>query len=110
MYLTKDASAASLRQVAALAAGSALAMTFILRLELAEPEERPGREAAEKGARVSSMPFVSFFGAAEILTLAREACFGEVQHVSAATLAQRNFAGRPDGLRLGSGKLPVAPT
>jgi hypothetical protein len=66
MYLTKDESAASLRQVAALAAGSALAMTFILRLELAEPEERQGREAAEKGARASGMPFVSFFSAAEI--------------------------------------------
>ena len=51
MYLTKDAIAATLRQVAALAPGSTLAMTFLLPLELAEPEERPGHEAAEKGAR-----------------------------------------------------------
>ena len=35
----------------------------------------------------------------EMLTLAREAGFKEVQHVSAATLAQRYFAGRTDGLR-----------
>jgi hypothetical protein len=34
-----------------------------------------------------------------MLTLAREAGFGEIQHVSAATLTQRYFAGRTDGLR-----------
>jgi hypothetical protein len=32
-----------------------------------------------------------------MLALAREAGFREVQHVSAATLAQRYFAGRTDG-------------
>jgi len=34
-----------------------------------------------------------------MLTLARDAGFREVQHVSAATLAERYFAGRTDGLR-----------
>jgi hypothetical protein len=34
-----------------------------------------------------------------MLTLAREAGFKDVQHVSAATLTQRYFAGRTDGLR-----------
>jgi hypothetical protein len=34
-----------------------------------------------------------------MLTLAREAGFREVRHVSAATLARRYFAGRTDGLR-----------
>jgi hypothetical protein len=33
------------------------------------------------------------------LTLAREAGFRKVQHVSAATLTQRYFAGRTDGFR-----------
>ena len=42
MYLTKDAIAATLRQIAALAPGSTLAMTFLLPLELVDPEERPG--------------------------------------------------------------------
>src|SRR5437879_4738623 len=40
MYLTTDAIAATLRQIAALAPGSTLAMTFILPVSLAEPEER----------------------------------------------------------------------
>jgi methyltransferase (TIGR00027 family) len=99
MYLTKDAIAATLRQIAALAPGSTLAMTFLLPLELADPEVRPGLQLAEKGARASGTPFISFFTPTEMLALAREAGFREVQHVSAATLAQRYFAGRTDGFR-----------
>jgi methyltransferase (TIGR00027 family) len=99
MYLTKEANVATLRQVAGLARGSTFAMTFLLPLELADPEARPGLELAAKGARASGTPFISFFTPTEMLTLARAAGFREVQHVSAATLAQRYFAGRPDGLR-----------
>lgn len=97
MYLTKDANAATLRQVAALA--PALAMTFLLPLALADPEVRPGLEMAEKGARASGTPFLSFFTPPEILALAREAGFGEARHVSAADLSRRYFAGRTDDLR-----------
>jgi O-methyltransferase involved in polyketide biosynthesis len=99
MYLTKDATLATLRQIATLAPGSTLAMTFLLPLDLADPEVRPGLQLAEKGARANGTPFISFFTPTEMLTLAREAGFREVQHVSAATLAQRYFAGRTDGLR-----------
>jgi methyltransferase (TIGR00027 family) len=99
MYLTKDAITATLRQVAALASRSTLAMTFLLPLELADSEVRPGLELAEKGARASGTPFISFFTPREILTLAREAGFREVQHVSADSLTQRYFASRTDGLR-----------
>lgn len=108
MYLTRDAIAATLRQVATLAAGTTLVMTFILPLELVEPEERPGLEAAERGARASGTPFVSFFAPSEMLALGRGAGFREVRHVSGALLAQRYFAGRTDGLRPGSEELLVA--
>jgi methyltransferase (TIGR00027 family) len=99
MYLTKDANTATLRQIAALAPGSVVAMTFLLPLELADPEVRPGLEMAEKGARASGTPFLSFFTPTEMQSMAREAGFREVRHVSAATLTQRYFAGRSDGLR-----------
>lgn len=99
MYLTKDANAATLRQVAAFAPGSMLAMTFLLSLALADPEVRPGLAMAEKGARASGTPFLSFFTPPEIVALAREAGFREARHVSAADLTQRYFAGRTDGLR-----------
>lgn len=99
MYLTKEANVAALRQVASLAAGSTLATTFILPLELTDPGVRPGLELAVTGARASGTPFISFFTPAEMLALARDAGFREVRHISAATLAQRYFAGRTDGLR-----------
>src|SRR5207302_1931779 len=59
MYFTKDAIAATLRQVAALAPGSPLAMTFLLPLELADPTVHPGLQLADKGARASGTPFIS---------------------------------------------------
>jgi O-methyltransferase involved in polyketide biosynthesis len=90
---------AMLRQVAVLAADSTLAMTFLLPLEFADPEVRPVLELAAKGARTSGTPFFSFFAPTEVLALAREAGFREARHVSAATLAERYFAGRADGLR-----------
>jgi methyltransferase (TIGR00027 family) len=99
MYLTRDAIAATLRQVAGLAAGSMFVMTFLLPLEMADPEIRPWLEMAEKGARASGTPFLSFFMPADMLALARQAGFRDVQHVSAADLAQRYFAGRTDNLR-----------
>ena len=99
MYLTRDAIVATLRQVAALAPGSTLAMSFMLPIELADPEVRPGIERAAAGAKASGTPFISFFTPAEMLTLARDAGFREVQHVSAASLGERYFAGRKDGLR-----------
>ncbi|OXC73687.1 class I SAM-dependent methyltransferase [Caballeronia sordidicola] len=99
MYLTKEANAATLRQVSGLAPGSILAMTFLFPLELADPEVRPGLEMAEKGARASGTPFLSFFTPSEIQALALEAGFKEARHVPAADLARRYFAGRTDGLR-----------
>lgn len=98
MYLTKDSIATTLRQVARLAPGSTFAMSFLLPIELADPEERPGIERAVAGAEANGTPFISFFMPTEMLTLARESGFREAQHVSAATLAQRYFAGRTDGL------------
>ncbi|HEY1817398.1 MAG TPA: class I SAM-dependent methyltransferase [Kofleriaceae bacterium] len=99
MYLTRDAIEATLQQVAALAPGSTFAMTFTLPLEMADPDMRPWLERAVQGARASGTPFLSFFTPAEMLDLARKAGFRNVEHVSAAMLAERYFAGRTDGLR-----------
>ena len=104
LYLTKDAVAATLHQIAALAPGSTLAMSFLLPLELAAPELRAGFELAAKGARASGTPFISFFTPAEMLALASGAGFRDVRHVSAASLAERYFAGRNDGFRPLSGE------
>ena len=69
----QDATLATFRQVAALAPGSTLAMTFVLPVEQMAPEVRPGIEMAVKGARASGTPFISFYAPAQIMAMAREA-------------------------------------
>jgi methyltransferase (TIGR00027 family) len=111
MYLTREANVATLRQLASLAPGSTLVMTFQPPLELLDTRERPARQAAENGARASGTPFISFFAPPEMLALARDAGFADARHVSAAMLNQRYFAGRTDDLRTSSGEeLLVATT
>jgi len=75
-------------------------------------EVRPGFEMAEKGARSSGTPFISFFTPPEMLQLAREAGFSGAQHVSAVALGERYFSGRSGGLRppVDSEELLVATT
>ena len=99
MYLTKTAVEAMLREVASLASGSTLAMSFLLPFDRVDPELRPAMEGAAKGARASGTPWLSFFTPDEILALARQAGFRHAEHISAAALAGRYFAGRTDGLR-----------
>jgi len=74
-------------------------MTFLLPIELADPEVQPGLRMAEKGARTSGTPFISFCTPTEMLALARESGLGKVEHVSAATLGECYFSARTDGLR-----------
>ena len=104
MYISKEATAATLRQIATLAAGSTLAMTFLLQTELVDQQDRPGLEMSSKGARSSGTPFVSFYTPEEIVAMAGEAGFKGVQHVSGRTLAERYFSNRTDGLRPSTGE------
>ncbi|WP_413099718.1 class I SAM-dependent methyltransferase [Streptomyces sp. Inha503] len=104
MYLTEEATAATLRQIAGLAPGSTLAMTFLLPAELLDAADRPGLRASKEGAQAAGTPFISFYTPPEMLELAREAGFKDVRHVPGASLAERYFADRTDGLRPSSGE------
>lgn len=104
MYLTEEANRASLRQVAAFAPGSTLAMTFMLPTELVNPEDRAPYEMVQERARAAGTPFVSLFRPPEILAMARDAGFRDVRHVSTNDIIGRYFAGRPDGLKPSSGE------
>jgi methyltransferase (TIGR00027 family) len=99
IYLTKDATAATLGQIARLAPGSTLAMTFQLPTELLDAADRPAREATEKGARASGTPFISYYTPPEMRALARDAGFREARNVPLTDLTPRYFADRTDGLR-----------
>jgi methyltransferase (TIGR00027 family) len=104
MYLTKEATATTLRRLAALAPGSTVVMTFLLPAELLDEADRPGLEMSTRGAAASGTPFVSFYSPDEMVALARAAGFRAVEHVASRTLADRYFAGRADGLRPSTGE------
>jgi methyltransferase (TIGR00027 family) len=99
MYLTKEATEATLRQVAALAPESVFAMTFMLPLDLVDAGERPMQEAVETAAAGSGTPFISHYAPDEMSKMCRAAGFSSVKHVSPDDLTARYFAGRTDGLR-----------
>ena len=99
MYLSKEAIMTTLRRAAALARGSTLVMSFMLPLEFVDSQERAQRLATEEAAQAAGTPFISFFSPTEMLALARDAGFRQVEPVSASSLAERYFVGRTDGLR-----------
>jgi len=101
MYLTHDTNVATLREVAAaVAPGSTFAMTFMLPRELVpDPEERTLRDFAERGARTSGTPFISFYAPDEMIAAARAAGFRDAVAISADDYVARYFAERRDGLR-----------
>jgi methyltransferase (TIGR00027 family) len=104
MYLTREAIGTMLRQVATLACGSTLAMTFLLPPDLVAPAERAPHKAVIAAARASGTPFLSLLSPPEVLAMARQAGFRQVQHVTTRDLYQRYFAGRKDSLKPADGE------
>ncbi len=99
VYLTRDAVVATLRQVASFAAGSTLAMSFMVPLDRVAEDEQSALAGAERGARAAGTPWRTFFTPSEIVELAIDAGFRSARHVSDVDLADRYFADRVDGLR-----------
>jgi len=104
MYLTREAIKETLQQMTRLAPGSKFVMTFMLPLELVNPEDKFGYERSLKGAQASGTPFISFFTPQEMLELASEVGFKKVEHQSTIGMTSRYFADRADGLRPSSGE------
>jgi hypothetical protein len=73
-------------------------MSFLLPIELAATEVRPGIGRTPEGARANGTLFLSLFTLTKMLALAREGVFRDVQHLSEA-LDECYFAGRTDRLR-----------
>lgn len=110
MYLTREAVGATLRQIAGLAPGSVLAMTFLLPVEMCDPEEQPMLRMVYERAAAAGTPFVSFFKPEEMLALARAAGFSQVEYVSTDDLTRRYFSGRGDGLKPFTGEVFLVAT
>lgn len=110
LYLTKEAILSTLQQIATLASGSTLAMTFYLPIELLDEEDKPMQEIADKGARAAGTPFVSFFLPEEIIELAHAAGFHDAKTISTKDMEQLYFAGRTDDLVPASGEVFLVTT
>jgi methyltransferase (TIGR00027 family) len=105
LYLTKEAIVSTLNQIAKLAPGSKLAMTFYLPIEFLDEEDKSLMEMSMKGARAAGTPMVSFFTPDEILDLAREAGFKDAKTISTRDMEELYFKSRTDDLLPASGEV-----
>lgn len=99
MYLTLEANMATLKQVAALAPQSTLAMTFMLPARMLGEMEKQILEFTMKKAAESGTPFLSFFSPDEIVELAKRAGFKKQRAVGKDELHKLYFQNRSDSLR-----------
>lgn len=104
MYITREATIATLQRLAGLAPGSVLVMTFILPFDLVDEADRAGLEGAARGAQASGTPWISFYTPDDVVSLARHAGFRDVRYVPTHEVAERYLAGRTDGLRASGGE------
>ncbi len=104
IYLTQEAILSTLQQIATMAPGSTLAMTFYLPIHLLDEEDQMIQVIGEKGAREAGTPFISFFTAAALKSLAASAGFKNITTIATNEM-QDYFAARKDGLRPASGEM-----
>ena len=104
LYLTKDAIEDTMKNLAALARGSSIAIAFYLSLEELEEEDKPLLEMSIKGAATSGTPFKSFYSPGEVKRLAEGLGFTGIETVSTTEMRERYFNNRTDNLVPASGE------
>lgn len=102
MYLSREATQTTMRQVAELAPGSTLVMSFMVPVVLLDDAEAGLQTAVEAAARGSGTPFISHYRPAEFEHLALDSGFSAAQCIPPSEIHDRYFAGRTDGLSPGS--------
>ncbi|MBC9931488.1 class I SAM-dependent methyltransferase [Chitinophaga qingshengii] len=110
LYLSKEAISQMLRQVAAMAPGTKVAITFLLPQELLEEEDLQLQQASMKGAKASGNPFVSFFTPEQLTELATASGLNNVSIILPAQLKALYFSNRKDGLAPASGEMFLTAT
>lgn len=104
MYLSLDANTEMFTRMTHLAPGSSFITTYILPVELVEPEHRAGLEASMQGAAKSGHPFISLFRPEQMEALLKQVGFSNIQQVPSSWLKQQYFQNRTDGFTLSSGE------
>lgn len=103
-YLTKETALGTLKQVAALGAGTELSLTFIVPQALWIGEDYRMFPIATASAAASGEPWISFFEPGELTSRLRDLGFTHVAHFSPDDANALYFAGRSDGLHATSGE------
>jgi methyltransferase (TIGR00027 family) len=109
-YISVDAIKTTMREAAQLAPGTTFVCTFVLPIDLIDPDEKELRALTEERAAARGFPWISFYSPDQFLSLAVAAGFQDVRHVSASELNERYFVARPDGLRAASGEHLITAT
>ncbi len=104
MYLTLDANLKMFTQMTKLVSGSSFITTYVLPVDLIEPEHQAGFKASMQGAEKSGHPFISLFRPEQIEQLFRQSGFKHIEAISSKKLAQQYFQNRYDGFTLSSGE------
>lgn len=103
-YLTKKTVLDTLKQVAALAAGTEISFTFIVPQALWIGDDHRMFPIATGSAAAMGEPWISFFEPGEISLRLQELGFTHVSHFSPDDANALYFAGRKDGLHATSGE------
>ncbi|MCT3763370.1 class I SAM-dependent methyltransferase [Elizabethkingia anophelis] len=105
LYLTRSAIKETLQHMVSLAAGSVVAISFYLPVELLKKEDQPMQEMANKGAQQAGTPFISFFSPEEVIAIAKESGLKNTDLVSTEDIKDLYFKNRTDGLSPASGEV-----
>lgn len=105
MYLTNEAIIKTFAEMAKLQSGSVFLMTFMLPLEMVDPQDKPGYEMSLKGAARSGTPFISFFTPDEMISLAKPFGFKKIKTIATSDMFPDYFLSRTDGLRPSTGEI-----
>jgi methyltransferase (TIGR00027 family) len=100
LYLTADATKAALAELATLAPGSEVIMTYSSPPDGTDPVVEETFQKASPTADEAGESFVGSYHESQMEQLVRQAGFRDAIHHPVEELNARYFAGRPDGLRL----------
>jgi len=96
MYLPPEATAATLRAIAAGQSGTTLVVNFLLAAGALDELGHAVRDSTAATVAAAGEPVVTTYSRPEVAALLAEAGFGEVELLDASTLRDRYLRGRPD--------------
>lgn len=99
MYLTDEANKETITAISKFPKGTVFAMTFMLSLDLMEPEIRALQEMTMKYAAAANTPFISFYYPEDLVNFAKKLGFSEASTIQGKQYNEMYFKNRTDHLK-----------